>query len=66
MIRIKFCVFALGIFLLVLALPQSRSDNDDLESCIESCADYIDRDKDPVGYSQCVDDCKRQYPEDED
>jgi hypothetical protein len=66
MIRAKFCVLALGIFLLVLGLPQSRSDYE-MDSCIEGCSDYIDQDKDPIGYSQCVEDCKRQHqPDDED
>jgi hypothetical protein len=50
MIRAKFCLLALGIFLLVLGLPQGRSGYE-LDSCIEGCADYIDQDKDPVGYS---------------
>jgi hypothetical protein len=65
MIRIKFCLLALGIFLFALGLPQGRSGYE-LDSCIEDCADYIDRDKDPVGYSQCVEDCKRQHPSKED
>ncbi len=65
MIRTTFCLLALGIFLLALGLPQGRS-GDELDSCIESCADYIDQDKDPVGYSQCVEVCKRQHPAEED
>ncbi len=65
MIRIKFCVLALGVFLLALGLLQGRSGYE-LDSCIEDCANYIDQDKDPVGYSQCVEDCKRQYPGEED
>jgi hypothetical protein len=65
MIRMKFCLLALGIFLLAFGLPQGRSDYE-LDSCIEGCADYIDQDKDPVGYSQCVEDCKRQHPGKED
>ncbi len=63
--RTKFCLLALGIFLLVLGLPQGRSGYE-LDSCIEECADYIDQDKDPVGYSQCVEDCKRQHPDKDD
>lgn len=66
MTRTKFCVLALGIFLLMLGLPQSRSDYE-LDSCVESCAEDIDQDKDPIGYSQCVEDCRRQHtPDDED
>ncbi len=65
MARIRFCVLALGIFLLVLELPPSQSSYE-LDSCIESCAEDIDQDKDPVGYSQCVEDCKRQHPAEED
>jgi len=62
MIRIKFCVLAVGIFLLVFGLPQGRSGYE-LDSCIEDCVNYFDRDKDPEGYSECVEDCKRQYPD---
>jgi hypothetical protein len=61
--KIKFCVLALGVFLLVLGLPQGWSSWE-LDSCIESCSEDIDQDKDPIGYSQCVEDCKRQLPVD--
>lgn len=65
MTKIKFCVLALGTLLsLVFGLPQSWS-NYELDTCIEGCAEHIDQDKDPVGYSQCVEDCERQHPDDE-
>jgi hypothetical protein len=65
MTRMMFSLLAVGILLLALGLPQGRSGYE-LDSCIEGCADYIDQDKDPVGYSQCVEDCKRQHPAEED
>lgn len=46
--------------------PEATRSNWELESCIQSCRDSFDPDKDAGAYEQCVDQCKQQHPEPSD
>jgi hypothetical protein len=64
MTRVALCFACLAILVFSTGLSRVQS-NYDLDQCIEDCRITFDPDKDPTGYSDCVDDCKRQNRKEE-
>ena len=64
MTRVALCFSCLAILVFSIGLSGVQS-NYDLDQCIEDCRITFDPDKDPTGYSDCVDGCKRQNRKEE-
>ena len=79
---VRFAVLLAGMSLILVGLPQSGPSYEpppstqawpilcdselEKESCIQTCRDTFDPDKDYADYTSCVDDCNRSSQRDKE
>ena len=64
MVKTNYLIMGLLAVVIGFAMPHVTQSDWELSECIENCRSSFDPAEDMAAYWECVEDCKRQYPDD--